>query len=366
MIENNLHSLCRTPSIARLELHQYSNLPKIRRVIYPSLLDCFPARLPSLGLPLLRDLYNNMSPMNDPYFLSLLRETEEDELKYQKALSSDTYCMQEMKSFMNKSMHVCDEYGGWAGDFFIGVVVNRFIEIVNEKGDEFVDWIDEEKTYLLRLLSQLKLVEVTDDMMLIPGALSPKLEKLIDLLVEEYNRGSSSFSGIIFVEQRVGVAVLAEILARHPRTKDIFRCGTLVGASQHSGHTGKHLSELVNTKKMKNTLADFRRGVFNLIVVTSVAEEGLDIQACHLVVCCHMLQTKKSYVQMRGRARRGDSTYVLMFPNEILADSSLKSLEKWENEMLEAYRDENRKLSENVTIEDDEAGTEKYFIQETK
>lgn len=308
-----------------------------------------------------------MNPKDDPYLQSLPRETEEDELKHQKALSSGgTYCMQEMKSFVNRSSHVCGEYGGWAGDFFIGLVVKRFIEVVKEKEDELVDWIDEEKAYLLGLLSQLKLVEVTDNMMLIPGALSPKVETLIDILVEEYKRGSSTFSGIIFVEQRVGVAVLAEILSRHPQTKDIFRCGTLVGGSHHSGRTGKHLSELVNTKKMNNTLTDFRKGVYNLIIVTSVAEEGLDIQACHLVVCCYKLQTKKSYVQMRGRARRGDSTYVLMFPDKLNADSSLKSLEIWEEEMLKAYRDEKRKLGENVIIEDEDVVRERYLIEETK
>jgi len=314
-----------------------------------------------------------MDIKNDPYIQSLPRETERDERQYQKDLTSGSYPMQQMKALVNKYTHVCEEYGSWPGDLYINIVKSRYMELVREKRDDHVDWLDADKIYLMDILSEVDTFELSDASMMEPGSLSPKMEKLIEVLVEEYEadmtRGEQSFSGIIFVEQRVGVTVVAEILSRHPKTKDIFKCGTLVGSSQNSARAGKNLTELVDPKKTDLTLVDFRAGEKNLIVATSVAEEGLDVQSCHLVVCCYMQQTKKSYVQMRGRARRKNSTYVLMFPDEDIGRLRLQDLEKWEEEMLEAYQDEKRKLTERgeeAELEEEAAVAEKYYIAETK
>ena len=44
---------------------------------------------------------------------------------------------------------------------------------------------------------------------------------------------------------------------------------------------------------------------------TSVAEEGLDITECQLVVRFDLPKTEAGYIQSRGRARKTDSIYVL-------------------------------------------------------
>lgn len=49
----------------------------------------------------------------------------------------------------------------------------------------------------------------------------------------------------------------------------------------------------------------------NLLVSTSVAEEGLDITECQMVVRFDLPKTEAGYIQSRGRARRTDSIYVL-------------------------------------------------------
>ena len=38
--------------------------------------------------------------------------------------------------------------------------------------------------------------------------------------------------------------------------------------------------------EQKAVLADFRRGDFNVLVATSIGEEGLDIPAVDLIICC--------------------------------------------------------------------------------
>lgn len=50
----------------------------------------------------------------------------------------------------------------------------------------------------------------------------------------------------------------------------------------------------------------------NLLVATNVAEEGLDIQTCCLVVRFDLPETVASFIQSRGRARMTTSEYVFL------------------------------------------------------
>ncbi|PIA15393.1 hypothetical protein COEREDRAFT_22587, partial [Coemansia reversa NRRL 1564] len=62
------------------------------------------------------------------------------------------------------------------------------------------------------------------------------------------------------------------------------------------------------------TLADFSEGRLNLIFATQVAEEGVDIQPCNLVIRFDMPKTATSLIQSRGRARMADSQFIVMVP----------------------------------------------------
>jgi endoribonuclease Dicer len=50
----------------------------------------------------------------------------------------------------------------------------------------------------------------------------------------------------------------------------------------------------------------------NLLVATSVGEEGLDIQTCCLVVRFDLPETVSSFIQSRGRARMNKSKYIFL------------------------------------------------------
>jgi endoribonuclease Dicer len=54
----------------------------------------------------------------------------------------------------------------------------------------------------------------------------------------------------------------------------------------------------------------------NLLVATSVGEEGLDIQTCCLVVRFDLPETVASFIQSRGRARMTKSKYVVLLERE--------------------------------------------------
>lgn len=48
---------------------------------------------------------------------------------------------------------------------------------------------------------------------------------------------------------------------------------------------------------------------FNLLVATSVLEEGIDVPSCNLVVRFDRIQTYTSYVQSMGRARKSGAFF---------------------------------------------------------
>ncbi|KVI07498.1 DNA/RNA helicase, DEAD/DEAH box type, N-terminal, partial [Cynara cardunculus var. scolymus] len=50
----------------------------------------------------------------------------------------------------------------------------------------------------------------------------------------------------------------------------------------------------------------------NIIVATSILEEGLDVQSCNLVIRFDLSSTVCSFIQSRGRARMRDSDFLLL------------------------------------------------------
>lgn len=95
----------------------------------------------------------------------------------------------------------------------------------------------------------------------------------------------------------------------------------------------------------------------NLVIATSVLEEGIDVPACNLVVCFQKPYNLKSFVQRRGRARHRDSELVL------LLESTDKATEwhQLEHAMRKIYEDEMRVLQEILLLEDTEEPGNRIF-----
>ncbi|KQJ83511.1 hypothetical protein BRADI_5g15337v3 [Brachypodium distachyon] len=108
---------------------------------------------------------------------------------------------------------------------------------------------------------------------------------------------------IIFVK-RIAVARAISHIIRNLKCLDFWKCEFLVGC--HSGL--KNMSR----NKMDDIVEKFSSGEVNLLVATSVGEEGLDIQTCCLVVRFDLPETVASFIQSRGRARMTISKYVVL------------------------------------------------------
>ena len=81
----------------------------------------------------------------------------------------------------------------------------------------------------------------------------------------------------------------AEQLGIHPRM--------VVG--REAGITGDGMTQA----EQENSFQSFRDGISNLLVVTSIAEEGIDIPACNLVIRYKHVSNEIAKAQTLGRAR---------------------------------------------------------------
>ncbi|KAK7331288.1 hypothetical protein VNO77_25509 [Canavalia gladiata] len=149
------------------------------------------------------------------------------------------------------------------------------------------------------------------------GLITSKVCCLIDSLLEY--RGLTDIRCIVFVERIITAVVLQDLLnallPKYNSWKTKFIAGNNFGSQNQS------------RKKQNEIVEEFRMGLVNIIIATSILEEGLDVQSCNLVIRFDPAPTVCSFIQSRGRARMQNSDYILMVES---ADSVTHSrLEKY-------------------------------------
>jgi len=121
------------------------------------------------------------------------------------------------------------------------------------------------------------------------------------------------------VERRYTALVLSEqinIIARLDHELTFIKSKFVVGHG--TSGKGSYSSETeMNFKKQEKVLRQFRRHDFNLLIATSVVEEGLDIPECNLVCRFDFPKNYCSYVQSKGRARAKESRYYILVAEEL-------------------------------------------------
>ncbi|GCB71300.1 hypothetical protein scyTo_0010971 [Scyliorhinus torazame] len=133
-----------------------------------------------------------------------------------------------------------------------------------------------------------------------------KLTKLRTTILQEFTKKRHS-RGIIFTKTRQNAHALHEWIEENEKFKDVgIKAHYLTGAGSNSQF--KHMTQ----NEQKEVLGKFRDGEINLLIATTVAEEGLDIKECNFVIRYGLVTNEIAMVQARGRARSDDSTYALV------------------------------------------------------
>lgn len=137
--------------------------------------------------------------------------------------------------------------------------------------------------------------------------LSAKVHCLLRILTDHFNKDKDRVRCIVFVEQRWTASLLADLLQQEGVVRiPGIKVGVLMGSNQ---------DDTVSSTSFRHqlmTIIKFKDGELNCIFATSVAEEGLDIPDCNLIIRFDLYKTMIQYIQSRGRARQAQSTYYHM------------------------------------------------------
>ncbi|NXO32285.1 DHX58 helicase, partial [Cisticola juncidis] len=135
---------------------------------------------------------------------------------------------------------------------------------------------------------------------------NPRLSKLEELLREHFQPLGTS-RGIVFTKTRQSAHSLLSWLQTTATLRgQHIRAAVLTGAG-YSNQT-RHMTQ----NEQQDVIKQFRKGALNLLFSTSVAEEGLDIPECNIVVRYGLMTNEIAMMQARGRARAEDSVYSVL------------------------------------------------------
>ncbi|MCJ1405712.1 Dicer-like protein 2 [Xylographa trunciseda] len=358
-IEQNLHALSKTPKQHREELLRYVHLPEMKILVYPESVSV------SEDPPLLRSLlriYSELDVRTDPYVVKLRTTGHGDNSKQIRnaLMSRKTYCQDQIKRLCSMAVNVHEELGPWAAELYISTCLHNFRSRRVTSVVDFEGLDENERAYLLRAFAPLFESGADDGKSPGDAELSPKVRLLLDCLDAE---GGPGFAGLVFVQTRASVRILAHLVSIHSRTKDRLVVGTFVGTSNHDQRKS-NIEEVHNVLDQTETLDDLRFGRKNLIIATSVLEEGIDVSATNTVICFEKPPNLKSFIQRRGRARSARSKYIIMLSEEY-QKNIVHTWSRLEDDMKRMYMDDMRRLEEIVKQENEAEGSKGFRVEST-
>lgn len=137
------------------------------------------------------------------------------------------------------------------------------------------------------------------------GVIHPKIKELMKVLTTQIRNNSLSRI-LVFCHFRDSVNNIVRFFEGH----ETIKAHKFVG--QATRGTDKGLTQ----KEQIELIKDFKEGIYNTLVGTSVAEEGLDIEECDLVVFYDVVPSAIRSIQRRGRTGRKKEGKVIILMAE--------------------------------------------------
>ena len=164
------------------------------------------------------------------------------------------------------------------------------------------------------------------------GIVHPKLEKLVEILHNQIIENSDSRI-LVFCHFRDSVNNIVKFIERD----EVIRVHKFVGQAN------KALDKGLTQKKQIQLLEDFKEGIYNTLIATSVGEEGLDIAECDLVIFYDIVPSAVRSIQRRGRTGRKKEGKVLLLMAEGTRDEGYfwaeKAKERVMNQSLKTMKE---------------------------
>ena len=172
---------------------------------------------------------------------------------------------------------------------------------------EYWERLNSDKTKASKVISNDK--KVSKAMLLTKqlsekGSRHPKISKLCSIVDTEMRRDKSSRI-IIFANYRTSVDEIVKSVSNVSNAKPVRFVGQKMGVTQ---------------KQQIETVKRFRSGDYNILVATSVGEEGLDIPSANLAIFYEPVPSPLRSIQRRGRVGRASIGRVVLLITEDTRD----------------------------------------------
>ncbi|HKG40682.1 MAG TPA: helicase-related protein [Nitrososphaeraceae archaeon] len=198
------------------------------------------------------------------------------------------------------------------------------LELIESQGSyslkAFLDRIDEDGSNAHTLL--LKDPRMMEIKTLVEGIVKehPKILHLLQLIKDHHRHELSSINNVrnspnikskilVFTQYRDTAKHIVEVLE-----KNDVKTSRFVGQAKRIGDEGMKQDE------QAAVLDSFRNSDFDVLVATSIAEEGLDIPEVDLVIFYEPISSEIRYIQRKGRAGRKSSGSVIILATKDTID----------------------------------------------
>ncbi|MCG3257014.1 MAG: DEAD/DEAH box helicase family protein [Candidatus Heimdallarchaeota archaeon] len=151
----------------------------------------------------------------------------------------------------------------------------------------------------------------------------PKIERLKKIVTEELSNNPNNRI-LIFAHFRVAAKIISEELNKISGINSHW----FVGQSSARGDKG------LSQKEQIEIMQSFRDGTYNSLVSTSVAEEGLDIGECELVIFYDAVPSAIRLIQRKGRTGRRKEGKVIMLIAEGTRDEAYMWVSKRQTQKM--------------------------------
>uniref|UniRef100_A0A6Q2Y8T3 RNA helicase n=1 Tax=Esox lucius TaxID=8010 RepID=A0A6Q2Y8T3_ESOLU len=247
--------------------------------------------------------------------------------------------------YQNNTIRMCDAFS-----FLEKYFDEELKKKVAPEGEETIIKTDTEK-FLFTLFkgnNKVKLQELAKN----PQYENNSLFKLRTKILQEFTSREKA-RGIIFTKTRRSAIALAQWVQENPKFQEVG-----VKACHVIGGGDQSVVKPMTAAEQRDVLNKFRIAEVNLLIATTVAEEGLDIAECNFVIRYCLVTNEIAMIQARGRGRAEDSSYTLV-AGEGSGVAERESVNEYREKMMSKAIEKVKKLNQ----EEYENRIKEYQIQ---